>query len=177
MGANDTAIVWTVTARHTAPDSEEIELTLLGPGYGESIVLNVGEGVWVVVDSCVNSDGRPKALAYLDSILSHRGCEVWSLSPSDEVFRDFLRYVALEMAGEGQAKRRLLALTPNDVAVALWIGLKHPKEDVVILLGSDLPKLGWRRVARSSARPGERASVFKVPHHGSGNAHEPWYGR
>ena len=44
------------------------ELTLLGPGYGESLVLHLGGGMWVLVDSCLDSDGFPQALRYLESI-------------------------------------------------------------------------------------------------------------
>ena len=52
----------------SAPGENEIELTLLGPGYGESIVLHVGNNHWVVVDSCINKDGEPEAARYLKSI-------------------------------------------------------------------------------------------------------------
>lgn len=64
------------------PAADEIELTLLGPGYGECAVVHVGDGQWMIVDSCVkgplqpvDDDGRPQspatahpALAYLDEI-------------------------------------------------------------------------------------------------------------
>ena len=43
------------------PGDEEFELTLFGPGYGESIVMHVGAGEWVIVDSCLDSDGAPEA--------------------------------------------------------------------------------------------------------------------
>lgn len=53
----------------TAPPAvDEIEVTLLGPGRGEGIVVHYGDGSWMVVDSCIKRDGRPAALAYLDSI-------------------------------------------------------------------------------------------------------------
>ena len=41
------------------PDSDEFEFTLIGPGYGESIILHLGGGVWVLVDSNVDKDGNP----------------------------------------------------------------------------------------------------------------------
>ena len=50
------------------PHEDEIEITLLGPGYGESVVLHIGKGTWVIVDSCINHDGNPQALDYLKSI-------------------------------------------------------------------------------------------------------------
>ena len=55
-------------AEEAGPGENEIELTLLGPGYGESIVLHVGNNDWVVVDSCIGSDGKPAAARYLRSI-------------------------------------------------------------------------------------------------------------
>ena len=51
----------------------------------------------------------------------------------------------------------------------LWVGV----EDVVVLLGSDLEKRGWIEILQSEERPTSKASVFKVPHHGSESAHEP----
>ncbi len=51
-----------------APADDELEVTLLGPGRGESVVVHYGDGAWIVVDSCVRPDGRPAVLAYLDSI-------------------------------------------------------------------------------------------------------------
>ena len=50
------------------PDSDEFEFTLIGPGYGESIILHLGGGVWVLVDSNVDKDGNPGSLQYLESI-------------------------------------------------------------------------------------------------------------
>lgn len=52
-----------------SPNSEEIEVSVFGPGYGESIIAHVGLGDWVVVDSCVDRDsGSPAAINYLRSI-------------------------------------------------------------------------------------------------------------
>ena len=53
---------------HLAPEEDEVEVTLLGPGRGECCLVHVGRGQWLVVDSCVTEDGRPAALAYLESI-------------------------------------------------------------------------------------------------------------
>lgn len=43
-----------------------VEVVLIGPGYGESVLLNLGDECWIVVDSCVrrNSHGS-LALEYL----------------------------------------------------------------------------------------------------------------
>jgi beta-lactamase superfamily II metal-dependent hydrolase len=50
-----------------APAAETIEVSLFGPGVGECVVLHVGGGRWIVVDSCLD-DGRAVALAYLAAI-------------------------------------------------------------------------------------------------------------
>jgi hypothetical protein len=54
------------------PGSDEFQVAVLGRGVGESIVLHVGEGRWLVVDSFVvpgaNGAKTPAALHYLDSL-------------------------------------------------------------------------------------------------------------
>ena len=57
-----------VLSELTGPRPDEIEVSLLGPGYGESIVVHLGDGEWMIVDSCTGRDGEPAALKYLDKI-------------------------------------------------------------------------------------------------------------
>jgi len=53
----------------TPPKSDEIEISLFGPGKGEALVIHIGAGKWVIVDSCVSDpSGSPTPLQYLDSI-------------------------------------------------------------------------------------------------------------
>ena len=246
---------------NTPPANDELEITLFGPGYGESIVLHIGDGAWVFVDSCVNPDGEPRAVQYLadlgadpardvrlvvathwhddhirgmarlvtacskavfccasvlckqeflatigalephrvpgassgvrelyevfsrldatatkprfalaDSRVFFQGaCEIWTLSPNSKAFLDFLRQVGNLLPGQGETKRRIPSLTPNKVSVVLWIRIG----DAVLLLGSDMEKPGWVDILASTTRPTDKASVFKIPHHGSANADEP----
>ena len=250
-----------MTGERAPPERDEFELALFGPGYGESIALHVGDGVWVVVDSCVDEDRAPRALRYLETIgvdpaeavalivatnwhddhicgmahlvdacnqasfccaaalcekeflsavaaLEHghltvagsgvgelykvfthlenarrrpihalanrrifvsNGCEVWSLSPSDRAYQNFLTAIGSLVPSVGSAKRRAPHLSPNEAAVALWIEIG----DVSVLLGSDLERRGWIEILQSAARPPGKASAFKIAHHGSGNAHVP----
>ncbi len=243
------------------PGESEFELTLLGPGYGESIVAHIGGGDWLVVDSCVNAGGIPRAVEYLESIgvnparqvklivathwhddhvrgiaellnrcknagfccaaalsseeflaavhalerrhLSAAGsgvremhrvfstlrertsaatfaqanrrifssgpCEIWSLSPSDAQYQSFVQSIGTLVPTEGGGKRRVPEAGPNSFSVVPWIRLG----DAAALLGADLEKPGWVEILRSRERPMGRASVFKIPHHGSRNAHEP----
>ena len=242
------------------PDDDEFQVVLLGPGYGESIVLHIGCGSWVIVDSCIDGAGSPRALEYLASIgvspkqavdlvvathwhddhirgmaklvevcskadfccagalrnkeflaaagalegrhfsedgsgvreihgvftrlrskgvsptfaVANRrihaqgGCEIWSLAPDDAAFQNFLKSVSNLFPSENRTKPRIPSVTPNDMSVVLWIGV----DDIAVLLGSDLEKRGWIRIQESKERPTGKASVFKVPHHGSANAHE-----
>ena len=53
----------------TAPDLDEIEVSLFGPGYGECILLHVGNNEWFIVDSCIDPISRePVSLSYLQQI-------------------------------------------------------------------------------------------------------------
>jgi hypothetical protein len=52
-----------------APRLDQAELSLFGPGIGESVVLHVGWGDWIIVDSCLSvNSGRPVAYEYLSSL-------------------------------------------------------------------------------------------------------------
>ncbi len=257
----------TETETLTPPGRTDVEVTLLGPGYGESVVLHVGDGVWVLIDSCVGADHKPVALHYLQQIgvdpaqhvamivashwhddhirgmeeqvaacvnaefccsaalcrkeflamvgslenpaastpgsavretgsgvreirgvfsrlessrssptralanrcvFRHDACEIWALSPADAVFERFLKATAALLPDPPRPRRRLPTLSPNDVAVALWVKIAG----VAVLLGSDLERSGWISVLDSQERPSGTASVFKVAHHGSADADE-----
>lgn len=260
MGAGNDSGARFVTGTGGPPGRDEFEVTLFGPGYGESIAIHMGDGAWVLVDSCLDGDGAPRSLRYLESMgidpaqdvllvvathwhddhirgmaqmveacgkaafccasvlcteeflaavaalegrrLSVAGsgfqeihgvfsrlrqsgsqpvlaisnrlihvrdrCEIWSLSPNDSNFLEFLKTVKGLLPEEGKSKRRISSLSPNGVAVALWIRIG----EVAILLGSDLERRGWIDILQGMTRPTGTASVFKVPHHGSENAHE-----
>lgn len=54
------------------PLKDEIEISVLGPGFGESIVIHLGDGRWMVVDSCIDStdssNKQPAAFRYLRTL-------------------------------------------------------------------------------------------------------------
>jgi hypothetical protein len=53
----------------TPPASNEIEVTLFGPGYGEAIAVHLGDGAWMMVDSCIDPDSKATASGtYLEQI-------------------------------------------------------------------------------------------------------------
>lgn len=73
-----------------------------------------------------------------------------------------------------QRKKRLVSLRPNHTAVVLWVRVG----DLQVLLGSDLEetgdaRTGWTVIVDSTTRPSGRATVIKVPHHGSRNGDQP----
>jgi len=51
------------------PNPNEIEITIFGPGYGECIVMHVGSGKWLIVDSCLDKNSKsPASIIYLKSL-------------------------------------------------------------------------------------------------------------
>lgn len=50
------------------PAATEVEVTLLGPGRGESVVVHLGGGEWLIVDCCASKAGGAAPLTYLDGI-------------------------------------------------------------------------------------------------------------
>ena len=68
MGRPDVSVAQSMTPVDSPPRHDELEITVFGPGYGESIVLHMGDGIWIVVDSCIDKDGQPQALEYLRSL-------------------------------------------------------------------------------------------------------------
>ena len=256
----------------TPPTDDTIEVSIFGPGFGECILVHIGCGKWLVVDSCTNRVRRlPAALAYFEDLgLNPERCveailithwhddhvggiaqiveacpraAVWcsdalrcteflelldlKLKRTDLKFTNGvaqlrrvvdLRGTAINFAlgnlvlmqgtlnAAGQifpfearalspsqyenllAKKTLAALIPHKgttegripdtnpnhaaVVLALWVGPNH------VLLGSDLEeqgdeRLGWSAVVLNKHRPDLKASIFKIPHHGSKNAHHP----
>jgi len=259
------------------PAPDELEVSVFGTGYGEAILLHIGGGSWICVDSCIGpQDEVPAQLSYLkdlgvpfdsvklvvashwhddhirglanlfeqckstdlviSSALSTRefaslvapfeesritrdsGVEefvqilhlledrrqkgarfnppkyaaadrilysntitqgsgnarikVLSLSPSDAAVHQALLAFAEAVPRVGQRRRRVASPRPNHAAVVLWVEAGCHN----ILLGADLeethdPKTGWSVIVAESSVAPARASVFKVPHHGSENAH------
>jgi len=61
------AFDWTKVGARPAPD--EIEISVMGPGFGESIACHLGTNEWFIVDSCIESgQARPAVLNYLNAI-------------------------------------------------------------------------------------------------------------
>jgi hypothetical protein len=243
-----------------------VEVTAFGPGYGECLLVHLGAGSWMIVDSCVTADLRLPALDYLDAMGVNAATSVKLVVAThwhDDHVRGISQVVAtcvlarvvcsaalnadeilagigtyrpdgkfdslhttsgveemrrtISLLGPGTASWaiesrmlyqsldaphcRITALSPCDSvlslayneihdllvtdpvktvkrpdrnlgAVALWVEVG----DATMLLGADLQEKdsrhpGWTAILGSSTRPEGKAEVFKVPHHGSDNAH------
>lgn len=114
----------------------------------------------------------PMKLAIQDRTLlvSAAGTKVLALSPSDQANVRAAQALADALSAARQS-RKVGRIDPNELAVALWI---ETTDGRAILLGADLLKgpagCGWGAVL-GSFRPEVQASVYKVAHHGSVNAH------
>ncbi|MFH0775548.1 MAG: MBL fold metallo-hydrolase [bacterium] len=100
-------------------------------------------------------------------------CSLYALSPSDATSFLSKLEIAKLLPHEKAPKRRILTQPPNYVAVVLLVEIGN----IIILLGSDLeettdPETGWSVIVNSRTRPQEKASLFKIPHHGSETAEQ-----
>jgi beta-lactamase superfamily II metal-dependent hydrolase len=101
------------------------------------------------------------------------GALVTALSPSDDAVERGMIEVIEAATGLTRAVigRFSAPEGPNGASVVASVAI----QDVQLLLGADLensanPKAGWNAVV-ASAKPAHRASIVKVPHHGSSGAH------
>jgi hypothetical protein len=114
-------------------------------------------------DRCVLRTEGPRGIA----------CEVWSLSPSDKQKAAFFAQIAAQKPAVRKTKKRAAADDPNHLSAVLLIRIGNDG----ILLGADLenhpdPELGWDSIINRRGGPAPiKALFFKIPHHGSPNAH------
>jgi hypothetical protein len=101
-------------------------------------------------------------------------CQLIAVSPSHGDVLKFLDRLATDMPRARQTKIAVPSPTPNDVSIATLLSIGPTS----ILLGADLENsgtntAGWEAVisGHMSAPLGPKASVYKIPHHGSENAH------
>ena len=76
MGPEGRPVARALKSSLIPPQADEIEMTLFGPGYGECVLIHLGNHKWAIVDSCFNRDHRPAVLAYLRNL---------GLNPSEAV--------------------------------------------------------------------------------------------
>ena len=129
-----------------------------------------GDGIreiHTVMSHLDRADAQPVWALASRRIHRSSSCEVWSLSPGDEAYSTFLASIAPH-SGTGPL-RGIDLQKPNQLSVVLLVRFNGGTS---CLFGADLERRGWAAVLSDTARPqGSRSSVFKVPHHGSANAH------
>ena len=60
-----------------APANDELEVSIFGPGYGETILVHLGFGDWLIVDSCIDRNTRlPTSISYLRKLGINPGSAV-----------------------------------------------------------------------------------------------------
>jgi beta-lactamase superfamily II metal-dependent hydrolase len=101
-------------------------------------------------------------------------CTVHALSPSDAALLASKLEIARLSPKIKTPKRGIWPSGKNHAAIALWVSVG----DRVALLGSDLeetgdPYSGWQVILKSTRKPQAKASIFKVPHHGSATGDNP----
>lgn len=99
--------------------------------------------------------------------------KIYALSPSDDAIMHALRLFVQSSPQEGDIPNPIPNIQPNYSSVVLWVEVGKRQ----LLLGADLertsePGTGWSAIIDHSNILGDKASVFKVPHHGSENGHD-----
>jgi beta-lactamase superfamily II metal-dependent hydrolase len=102
-------------------------------------------------------------------LLDGKDVRILALSPSDQAYARSMQVLADAFAA-AQSSRKGANIDPNELAIALWI----EAGDKAVLLGADLLRgpagCGWGAVL-NFFHPATKATVYKVAHHGSANAH------
>jgi glyoxylase-like metal-dependent hydrolase (beta-lactamase superfamily II) len=56
-------------SRVEPPAHDQFEVSIIGPGRGECVILHLGNNDWCVVDSCLDrNSSQPAAVEYLQSL-------------------------------------------------------------------------------------------------------------
>lgn len=120
------------------------------------------------------SASRP--LLHIDAASLQHGfaARVASLSPSDREYELALRHMAQLIPTAGMTQYRCPAPDPNLTSAVVWVEVGS----VRMLLGADLEQTsdsdrGWSAILLDGTKPQGLAQLFKIPHHGSKNAHNP----
>lgn len=110
-----------------------------------------------------------------DLAMSHGApVEIWTFAPSDTEHDNFLLWAANSMPNVGETRRAAVRRIRNDLSVVVYVSVGGD----AVLFGGDLeeegnPLCGWSAVLTSPGRPSQKASLYKVSHHGSETGHHP----
>jgi beta-lactamase superfamily II metal-dependent hydrolase len=96
--------------------------------------------------------------------------DAYALSPSSDAMLRGMQVIASLLPQEDKETLAVRSPDPNDTSIAVWIDIAGE----ALLFGADLEEErfgNWTEILASTTRPQGTASMFKVPHHGSGNGH------
>jgi len=104
-------------------------------------------------------------LGFNDRVIKSK---VIALSPSDYIINEFNKEISTLISEFGPSNKKITYQSPNDKSVVLYIKVNEHS----ILLGSDLEvtsdaRRGWFCILNENQSIDAKASVFKIPHHGS----------
>jgi hypothetical protein len=144
------------------PTTTEIEITIIGPSFGESICIHPGGGRWWVIDCCLNPQTkRPAPLEYLESL----GIDVEQqvdLVVTTHWHGDHIGGLARLLAACPQARFCLSsALTSGEFQELVAQYQSNPPATVGSRLGEFADVLNQ---LRGSGRTGRRANQGRVLH-------------
>jgi hypothetical protein len=147
----------------------------------EKITFEASNSSTVEFSKCLDIlEGRrqPIVLASADKILASFNLDnglktdVISLSPSDFTSLEFDKEISTLITEYGISSKKVIPRSPNAKSVVLFLKLGHHRA----LLGADLEvsrdgREGWVSILDNSNVIDLRASLFKIPHHGSENGY------
>lgn len=96
--------------------------------------------------------------------------KIFTLSPSDFILEQFNYEISTLLSEYYSSNRKIVLESPNDKSVAILIKVNN----INVILGSDLEvsndsKKGWLCILDNCKCIDSKASIFKIPHHGSRN--------
>jgi len=126
----------------------------------------------------IESRGDTILAAYSDRVLyannlsTDLACQVVALSPSDFTMEKFDQEISTLITEFGSPSKKIPFNKPNAKSVALFIKMGVHRA----ILGADLEvsddvREGWVNIINNSQVLDKKASLFKIPHHGSENGY------
>lgn len=126
----------------------------------------------------INSRGANLIRAVQDKLIYYSNSneiesKILALSPSDFILNEYDKEISSLITEYGNVNSKIVFQSPNDKSVALLVSVNSQN----ILLGSDLefsedPRKGWLCILDNcNSIKGKKASLFKIPHHGSSSSY------
>lgn len=135
--------------RTTRPDSREFEVTLMGPGTGESLVVHMGDNRWMIVDCFVDGEsGEAAPLEYLRRI----NVDLDRVEAIVVTHLHMDHYKAIWRVHEACQKARLILSSALTEAGALKVYAQRPENELY----------GTLHAASARQLPGNEPGMIRV---------------